>query len=119
MKSNEKQKRERQINVPVFILCIILCCRTDVFCLLCPKGVNGCFLVAVSKAVNGCFLVVVPKRRERMQSIVLLMRRIANYPINAKEKRATEKSRADAQLLRCNESGRQLFGKERWTGARG
>lgn len=77
------------------------------------------FFVAVSKAVNGCFLVVVPKRRERMQSIVLLMRRIANYPINAKEKRATEKSRADAQLLRCDESGRRLFGKERGAGARG
>ena len=54
-----------------------------------------------------------------MQSIVLLMRRIANYPINAKEKRATEKSRADAQLLRCDESGRRLFGKERGAGARG
>lgn len=30
-----------------------------------------------------------------------------------KEKRATEKSRADAQLPRCDESGRRLFGKKR------
>ena len=56
---------------------------------------------------------------QKDETILLLMRRIANYPINAKEKRATEKSRADAQLLRCDESGRRLFGKERGAGARG
>ena len=39
--------------------------------------------------------------------------------IRPMEKRATEKSRADAQLLRCDESGRRLFGKERGAGARG
>ena len=43
MKSNEKQKRERQINVPVFILCIVLC-----WC-------ERMFFVAVSKRCERMF----------------------------------------------------------------
>lgn len=66
MKSNEKQKRERQINVPVFILCM--------------------FYVGVRM-----FFSAVPKWCEWRQSILLLMRRIANYPINGKEKKSNRK----------------------------
>lgn len=97
-----------------------------------PKAVNGCFLSAVPKAVNGCFLVVVPKRRERMFFIRCAKKARKDAIHSAfdaknsviirlmeKEKRATEKSRADAQLPRCDESGRRLFGKERGAGARG
>ena len=68
-----------------------------------PKRCERMFFVAVSKAVNGCFLFVVPKKYIRIffvrrspmeqkdESILLLMRRIANYPINAKEKKSNRK----------------------------